>query len=203
MSRALQGLAPHDLRRTCARLCHSAGGNSNKFSFSSVTRQCKRPNGTSDVGRTSEKRSMIDFKSHSQATHLEHPRTLFAIIRFISYLLSAGTKRRMLPTETCCVSQSVVHCVLEAFEMGFSKSSANLHKINGLLSSSGRYKRCGLRNNADCVCMASSINGYIVKRGCGAWSALPRWQISRKVQPVFLRVLPSCGSLSALACLLS
>jgi hypothetical protein len=47
-------------------------GNSSRFSFSLVTRLCKRPNGTSDAGRTSEKRSMIDFKSHSQTTRLKN-----------------------------------------------------------------------------------------------------------------------------------
>jgi hypothetical protein len=30
--------------------------NSNRFSFFSATSQCKRPTGTSDAGRTSEKR---------------------------------------------------------------------------------------------------------------------------------------------------
>ena len=63
-------LAPYDLRGTCGRLCHEAGGDSNRFSFSLVTRRCKRPNATSDVGRTSEKRSMIDFESHPQQCSL-------------------------------------------------------------------------------------------------------------------------------------
>src|SRR5271169_6853940 len=40
--------------------------NSNRFSFSLVTLRCKRPNGTSDAGRTLEKPSMIDFESHPQ-----------------------------------------------------------------------------------------------------------------------------------------
>jgi hypothetical protein len=37
--------------------------NSNKFSFFSVTRPCKRRNDTSGVGRNLRKRSMIDSKS--------------------------------------------------------------------------------------------------------------------------------------------
>ena len=63
-------LAPYDLRGTCGRPCHEAGGDSNRFSFSLVTRRCKRPNATSDAGRTSEKRSMIDFESHPQTMQL-------------------------------------------------------------------------------------------------------------------------------------
>jgi hypothetical protein len=39
---------------------------SNRFSFSLVTRRCKRPNGISDAGRTSERLSMMDFESHHQ-----------------------------------------------------------------------------------------------------------------------------------------
>jgi Phage integrase family len=44
--------------------------NSNRFSFSLVTRRCKQPNGTWDAGRTSEKRSMTDFESHPQTMQL-------------------------------------------------------------------------------------------------------------------------------------
>jgi hypothetical protein len=43
--------------------------NSNKFSFFSVTRPCKRRNDTSDAGRSSKKQSMIAFESHSQTRH--------------------------------------------------------------------------------------------------------------------------------------
>ena len=32
--------------------------------------RCKRPNGTSDAGKTSEKRSMIDFESHLKQSSL-------------------------------------------------------------------------------------------------------------------------------------
>ena len=48
----------------------SPEANSNRFSFSLVTRRCKRPNATSDAGRTSEKRSTIDFESHPQSMQL-------------------------------------------------------------------------------------------------------------------------------------
>jgi hypothetical protein len=44
--------------------------NSNRFSFFLATRRCKRPNDTSGAGRTSEKRSMIDFGSHPQTMQL-------------------------------------------------------------------------------------------------------------------------------------
>jgi hypothetical protein len=57
--------------------------NSNRFSSSLVTRPCKRPNGTSDTGRTSEKRSMIDFESHPQPMQLTKFRDR-VIIRFIT-----------------------------------------------------------------------------------------------------------------------
>jgi hypothetical protein len=52
------------------------------FSFSLVTRRWKRPNATSDVGKTSEKRSMIDFESHPQQCSLRSlgmPRDVFSI----------------------------------------------------------------------------------------------------------------------------
>ena len=61
----IKHLAPHDLRRTCARLCHGAGGESNKFSFFSGMRPCKRRNDTSDAARTSDRRSMTDSESLS------------------------------------------------------------------------------------------------------------------------------------------
>jgi hypothetical protein len=61
--------------------------NSNKFSFCSVTRPCKRPNGTSDADRTSEKRSMIDFGSHGERCALRsHDGRV--IIRFITERLN-------------------------------------------------------------------------------------------------------------------
>jgi hypothetical protein len=50
--------------------------NSSRFGFSLITLLCKRPNGTSDAGRTSEKWSMTDFRSHWQTTtRLENSRT--------------------------------------------------------------------------------------------------------------------------------
>jgi integrase len=67
-------LAPHDLRRTCARLCHTAGGELEQIQFLLGMHRCKRPNGTSDADRTSEKRSMTGSKSHSQTTRRENLR---------------------------------------------------------------------------------------------------------------------------------
>jgi len=43
----IERLAPHDLRRRCARLCHAAGGELEQFSSSSDTPQFKRPSDTS------------------------------------------------------------------------------------------------------------------------------------------------------------
>ena len=51
-------LALHDLRRTCARLCHAAGANSNRSSFSSVTFLFKPQNDTSDANSAFEVLSM-------------------------------------------------------------------------------------------------------------------------------------------------
>jgi len=45
-------LAPHDLRRTCARLCHLAGGDWTRSSFSWGTYRFKRPSATSDARRS-------------------------------------------------------------------------------------------------------------------------------------------------------
>jgi hypothetical protein len=53
------------------------------WSFSLVTHPCKRPRGTSDASRTSEKRSTIDFKPQSQLTRLKNSRAA-AIISFIT-----------------------------------------------------------------------------------------------------------------------
>jgi hypothetical protein len=40
----IERLAPHDLRRTCARLCHSVGGELEQIRFFSCTSPSKRPN---------------------------------------------------------------------------------------------------------------------------------------------------------------
>src|SRR6266849_1264727 len=45
-------LAPHDLRRTCARLCHASGGELEQIQFLLGTSQFKPPNGT--LGASSE-----------------------------------------------------------------------------------------------------------------------------------------------------
>src|ERR1022692_770716 len=44
---------------------------SNSFSFSLVTRRCKRPNDTSGASKSLKKLSMIDFESHSQTMRLK------------------------------------------------------------------------------------------------------------------------------------
>jgi integrase len=46
-------LATHDLRRTCARLCHLAGGELDQISSCSATSPSKRPSATSDASRSS------------------------------------------------------------------------------------------------------------------------------------------------------
>jgi integrase len=43
------GLAPHDLRRSCAKLCHSAGGELDQIQFYLDTCLCKQPNVISAV----------------------------------------------------------------------------------------------------------------------------------------------------------
>ena len=52
----IKDLAPHDLRRTCARLCHLAGENLSRFSFCSATPRFRRRNATSAASRNSAKR---------------------------------------------------------------------------------------------------------------------------------------------------
>ncbi len=46
-------LAPHDLRRTSARLCHLAGVNWTRSSFCSATCPSRRQSATSDANRSS------------------------------------------------------------------------------------------------------------------------------------------------------
>lgn len=61
----------------CAALAPASAmrpvANSNRFSFSSATLRCKRPNGTSDARRILEKPSMIDFESHPQTGCFRSP----------------------------------------------------------------------------------------------------------------------------------
>jgi integrase len=66
----IENLAPHDLRRSCVRLCHGCGGELEQIQFLLATLPCKRRNGTSDASRTSKKRSMTDLESQSQAMRL-------------------------------------------------------------------------------------------------------------------------------------
>jgi hypothetical protein len=46
-------LAPHDLRRTCARLCHLAGGELDQIQFLSATSRFRRQSATWDASRSS------------------------------------------------------------------------------------------------------------------------------------------------------
>src|SRR2546429_3375820 len=56
-------LAPHDLRRTCARLCPASGGELSRSNFSWDTFQCKRPNATSAASSGFDQPSMIVLAS--------------------------------------------------------------------------------------------------------------------------------------------
>ena len=48
----IETLAPHDLRRTCARLCHVAGEGWSRFSFSWATFRSRPPNATLGQSRS-------------------------------------------------------------------------------------------------------------------------------------------------------
>ena len=52
-------LAPHDLRRTCARLCHLAGGELNQIQFL-LTSPSRQPSATLAVSRSSGSRLTTD-----------------------------------------------------------------------------------------------------------------------------------------------
>jgi integrase len=52
------GIAPHDCRRTAAKLCRAAGGELEQIRFSLVMRRYRRPSGTLAPGRTSFTRRM-------------------------------------------------------------------------------------------------------------------------------------------------
>jgi integrase len=45
-------LAPHDMRRTCAKLCRDSGGDSNSFNSCWATPPSRLPNAIWDRGRT-------------------------------------------------------------------------------------------------------------------------------------------------------
>jgi len=49
----LEHIAPHDLRRTCAKLCHDRGGELNKHSSCLGTHRSRPPNAISAANRTS------------------------------------------------------------------------------------------------------------------------------------------------------
>jgi hypothetical protein len=52
-------LAPHDLRRACARLCHASGGELEQIQFLLGTFRCKRPNATLGASSEFDQPSMI------------------------------------------------------------------------------------------------------------------------------------------------
>jgi hypothetical protein len=56
-------LAPHDLRRTCARLCHASGASWSRSNFSWDTFWCKRPNATLGANSGFDQPSMIALVS--------------------------------------------------------------------------------------------------------------------------------------------
>lgn len=49
----IKSIAPRDLRRSCARLCHAAGGELEQIQFLLESPRCRRPNVTLGVSRTS------------------------------------------------------------------------------------------------------------------------------------------------------
>lgn len=62
-------LAPHDLRRTCAKLCRRPGVNWNKFSSCSATSQFKQQSDTWAVSNEFGRRSM----TVSASNHIPEP----------------------------------------------------------------------------------------------------------------------------------
>src|SRR5215470_13878355 len=60
----IEKLAPHDLRRTCARLCHLAGGELDQIQFLLGTCPCKRPSGILGANREFVRPSMIALASN-------------------------------------------------------------------------------------------------------------------------------------------
>ena len=56
-------LAPHDLRRTCARLSHASGGELEQIQFLLDTLRCKRPNATLAASSEFDQQSMIALAS--------------------------------------------------------------------------------------------------------------------------------------------
>jgi site-specific recombinase XerD len=56
-------LAPHDLRRTCARLCHASGGELEQIQFLLGTFRCRRPNATLAASSGFDQPSMIALAS--------------------------------------------------------------------------------------------------------------------------------------------
>jgi integrase len=63
-------LAPHDLRRSCARLCHGCGGELEQIQFLLGHASVQTTGRYSDAIRSLKKRLMIDLCSQSQTMRL-------------------------------------------------------------------------------------------------------------------------------------
>ena len=61
----IDNLAPHDLRRNCARLCHVCGGELEQIQFLLGHASVQTTERTSDASRTSANRSKSDSESQS------------------------------------------------------------------------------------------------------------------------------------------
>ncbi len=69
-------LAPHDLRRTCARLCHLAGGELDQIQFLLSTFRFRPRNATWDASRSSAVLSTTRWASSRNASRDSCPRTM-------------------------------------------------------------------------------------------------------------------------------
>jgi integrase len=72
----VDGFAPHDLRRTCARLCHGAGGELEQIQF--LLRHASVQTTERYIGCRQNFREAVNdhFKSHSQTTRLRNSRAI-------------------------------------------------------------------------------------------------------------------------------
>ena len=67
-------LAPHDLRRTCARLCHGAGGELEQIQFLLGHASVQTTERYIGCRQNLKRRSMIGFKSHWGDTQSSRPK---------------------------------------------------------------------------------------------------------------------------------
>jgi site-specific recombinase XerD len=104
----IPALAPHDLRRTCARLCHQAGGELDQIQFNWGMDLCKQRNDTSDANSASTTRSIIGLglnriRRDSRRIRLASRRLgadpfpeIICIYCFATHLFQAGASLRMI-----------------------------------------------------------------------------------------------------------